>query len=315
MVFLRENYPFLNDEQWRAAERLHAVIGDESMNKFMAQPLTDLMVKLNKTINDFSSERKISSESNEGAKFLKLKTSGYGGNENENLPRWFVEIDVSIAARKIVDSRLQVSFMLSLLTGRAKEWALTRYMHDSNAFPNLDELKRQLINTFQPPKSEFRTRQRFLSVKQGKKTLHEYIQEVRALVADITDNPVDPHTQVSVFLGGLRHGTVRTQLFRAYPDTLEEAIVLSLEEEFSSRQSEWNGIIPSKFSNHKSKNDGPTPMEIGSMEERSTKKPVDLSKVRCYNCNNMGHVSRHCPKKKNNNSSNGSRFTKNGNHQ
>jgi hypothetical protein len=48
--------------------------------------------------------------------------------------------------------------------------------------------------------------------------------------------PVDETTKVTTFLKGLKDGPVRTQLFRVYPDTLEEAISLAIQEDFSLKQ-------------------------------------------------------------------------------
>ncbi len=67
-------------------------------------------------------------------------------------------------------------------------------------------------------------RNRFLDISQGKRDLHTYVQEVRYLLANIVDIPVDRATQIAVFLKGLNPGSLKTQLFRKSPTSLDQAI-------------------------------------------------------------------------------------------
>ncbi|KAG3053939.1 hypothetical protein PI125_g25937 [Phytophthora idaei] len=46
---------------------------------------------------------------------------------------------------------------------------------------------------------------------------------------------MDEATKVVTFMKGLRDGPVETYLFREYPSTLEAAITLAMQEEFSLR--------------------------------------------------------------------------------
>jgi hypothetical protein len=171
-------------------------------------------------------------------------------------------------------------------------------MQDDKVFPNLEVLKVHLSATFQPPKSEFRTRQRFLAIKQGKRSLHDYVQEVRMLVSDITEDPVDQATQVSVFLGGLQSGPVRTQLFRAYPHKLEDAINLALQEDFSYRQSNANAGVYLRDARPPRLGNGPTPMDIGMVQQMNQ---GSQKAIRCFRCNAVGHMKNQCPKNSGNN--------------
>ncbi|POM64954.1 LOW QUALITY PROTEIN: Gag protein, partial [Phytophthora palmivora] len=84
-----------------------------------------------------------------------------------------------------------------------------------------------------PPNYEYRQRSYFLSCKQGK---HEYIQEMRALAANLVGNPLPEHIKVTVFMDGLKVGPSHTQLFRVRANTMEEAIQIALQDEYSHRQ-------------------------------------------------------------------------------
>ncbi|MCP4569055.1 MAG: hypothetical protein GY841_15885, partial [FCB group bacterium] len=137
-----------------------------------------------------------------------------------------------------------VSFAMSKLVGKARAWAFGRLMSDSLIFPSYAVFKRDLMETFQPPQCEFRMSNRFLDISQGKRDLHTYVQEIRYLIANIVDIPVDRATQVSVFLKGLNPGSLKTQLFRKSPTSLDEAINEALREEFSVKQSKEHGSFP-----------------------------------------------------------------------
>ncbi|POM67035.1 Gag protein [Phytophthora palmivora] len=113
-------------------------------------------------------------------------------------------------------------------------------------FTTWAQLCEQLRAAFLPENYEYRQRSRFLACKQGKRELHEYIQEMRVLAASLKGNPLSEHIKVTVFMDGLKVGPSRTQLFRVHTNTMEEAIQIALQEEYSHRQagtpmSVWQG--------------------------------------------------------------------------
>ncbi|POM79009.1 Pol protein [Phytophthora palmivora] len=59
---------------------------------------------------------------------------------------------------------------------------------------------------------------------------------MRALAASLVGNPLPEHIKVTVFMDGLKVGPSRTQLFRVHANTMEEAIQIALQEEYSHRQ-------------------------------------------------------------------------------
>uniref|UniRef100_A0AAV1T0S5 Retrotransposon gag domain-containing protein n=1 Tax=Peronospora matthiolae TaxID=2874970 RepID=A0AAV1T0S5_9STRA len=167
---------------------------------------------------------------------LKIDISKYRGVEEDSLLRWFVELDDAIRARRIDDGDMQVAFAQSNLAGRAKTWALGLKLHDPYAFGSLEVFKSRLRQTFELPRAEFRARTELLKLKQGKRDVHAYAQHIRHLTSCISSNPVDEHTLVSVFMQGLADGPVKTHLFRLELDSLEQAISIAEQEDFSLRQ-------------------------------------------------------------------------------
>ena len=217
---------------------------------------------------------------------LKLECSVYKGEKNAPLLTWFVELDLAIEARRIESSDNQIAFAISRLGGRAKTWALGRRMADSRCFTSYDDFKTQLRLAFSPPKTEFRSRAEFLDIKQGKSDLHQYVTRARYLVSSIVEDPIDDATQVVTFMKGLNEGPVRTQLFREYPETLEDAISKALEEDFSDIQSKLRTGKPYKD------RDGAEPMDLGTLSTGNPKH--DKSKARCNRCQRTGHYAYEC---------------------
>uniref|UniRef100_H3GYS8 Reverse transcriptase domain-containing protein n=1 Tax=Phytophthora ramorum TaxID=164328 RepID=H3GYS8_PHYRM len=173
---------------------------------------------------------------------LKLHVSSYVGREGEPLLRWLVEVDTAIAARRIVDPLSKVAFAMSCLGGRARSWAYGRRLTDPTCFSTYEEFKEELKLAFESPQNEFRSRAEFLDLQQGNHDVHAYAQRARYLVSNIVTNPIDEATKVVTFMKGLRDGPVKTYLFREYPNTLEAAIALAMQEEFSLRQAKLHAV-------------------------------------------------------------------------
>ncbi|KAG3136244.1 hypothetical protein C6341_g21467 [Phytophthora cactorum] len=157
---------------------------------------------------------------------------------------WLVDVGTAIAARRIFDEPSKVAFAMSCHGGRARSWAYGRRLTDATCFGTYAEFKEELRQAFEPPKNEFRSRAEFLDLQQGKHDVHANAQRTRYLVSNIVTNPMDEATKVVTFMKGLRDGPVKTYLFREYPRTLEAAITLAIQEEFSLRQAKLHVNVP-----------------------------------------------------------------------
>ncbi|POM59241.1 LOW QUALITY PROTEIN: Uncharacterized protein PHPALM_32062 [Phytophthora palmivora] len=165
------------------------------------------------------------------AEHLKLHVSSYMGREGETLLRWLVELDIAITARRIVDPLSKVAFAMSRLGGRARSWAYGRRLTDPTCFSTYEAFKEELKLA---PLKMSSGRAEFLDLQQGKQDVHAYAQRARYLVSNVVTNPIDEATKVVTFMKGLKDGPVKTYLFREYPSTLEAAITLAMQEEFSA---------------------------------------------------------------------------------
>ncbi|CAI5720140.1 unnamed protein product [Peronospora farinosa] len=125
---------------------------------------------------------------------------------------------------------------MSNLAGRAKAWALGLKRHDPYVFLTYGVFKAQLKHTFELTRAGFKARAELLDLKQGKRDIDTYAQHVRYLVSCIVLNPIDEHTQVTVFIKGLTDGPVKTHLFRLELESLDQVISAAEQEDFSLQQ-------------------------------------------------------------------------------
>uniref|UniRef100_H3H7K4 RNA-directed DNA polymerase n=1 Tax=Phytophthora ramorum TaxID=164328 RepID=H3H7K4_PHYRM len=215
---------------------------------------------------------------------LRLKVNPYKGKEGENLHFWVREVELAMDAALVSDERLRVAFALSHLSGRAKSSAYTREATTPGCFASWAQLCEQLRAAFLPANYEYRQRSRFLACKQGRRELHEYIQEMRELTASLVGNPLHEYIKVTVFMDGLRVGPARTQLFRVQANTLEEAIQIALQEEYSHRHAHtpataWLGGSSQGRPQSRGPFNVPVPMDLSLAEQNVevTKVFMDLS--------------------------------------
>uniref|UniRef100_H3GV99 Retrotransposon gag domain-containing protein n=1 Tax=Phytophthora ramorum TaxID=164328 RepID=H3GV99_PHYRM len=266
----REDCPHLSEPEWEALQRLSTVIGEAAVATMLRtlSPTEQHGVALGfivKEQRETAARTSVSPSATPRVESLKLHVSSYVGREGEPLLRWLVEVDTAITARRIVDPLSKVAFAMSCLGGRARSWAYGRRLTDPTCFSTYEEFKEELKLAFEPPQNEFRSRAEFLDLQQGKHDVHAYAQRARYMVSNIVTNPIDEATKVVTFMKGLRDGPVKTYLFREYPNTLEAAIALAMQEEFSLRQAKLHVNAPRLMPRPVVRpSGGPEPMDLSS---------------------------------------------------
>ncbi|KAK1931495.1 Retrotransposon-like protein 1 [Phytophthora citrophthora] len=262
MSVMRTDCAHLSDPEWEALQRLSQVIGEAAVATMLRtlSPTEQHGVDIVKEQRDVAASV---ASPKPRVESLKLHVSTYTGKEDETLLRWLVELDTAVAARRIVDPMSKVAFAMSCLGGRARSWAYGRRLSDPTCFSTYEVFKEELKLAFEPPKNEFRSRAEFLDLQQGKDDVHTFAQRARYLISNIVANPIDEATKVVTFMKGLRDDPVKMYLFQEYPNTLEEAISLAMQEEFSRRQAKLHANTP-RPARSVAKTGGPEPMDLSS---------------------------------------------------
>ena len=255
---------------------------------------------------------------------VKARVPPFTGEGGEPLRRWFAEVEDAISAQNIVDDRQQAYFATTCLGGRARAWAMSRRATDDSAFLTYRDLKAELKLNFEAPEMELSSRQEFMELRQGKLDLQAYAQKTQYLLSNIVYEPVPPAMQVTGFMKGLNDGPVKQSLYRHPPKTLQDAIDMSIREEFSMRsasshagysrraqqpfafdmpQQHVNKQSGRRSSHFVSRNNhprqsmgggGPEPMDLSVAVASNSKQPKFKKNIRCKRCAKMGHFAHEC---------------------
>ncbi|KAI9989078.1 hypothetical protein PInf_022811 [Phytophthora infestans] len=242
----RSEFPRLNDSQYESVRKMGGIFGQDVLRSLAAATPAEQQERVT-AFETYergliahvrgSLKATVAVPQATRPKPVQLKVLAFEGKEGENLHFWFREVEIAMKAGLISDEPVR---------GRLP-------------FPTL---------------VDFRQRSRFLACKQGKRELQKYAQEMRTLVASLAGNPLPEDVKTTVFMDGLMVGPARTQLFRVQATTIEEAIQIALQEEYSHKQAG----TPRKEEHHHDEDGAPRKAEHRSNDAAApaVTQPVDI---------------------------------------
>ena len=108
-------------------------------------------------------------------------------------------------------------------------------------------------------------RSRFLSARQGKKELSDYVQELKTLIAALQLDPLPEMDLITIFMESLHTGVAQTEVFRVHPTSFEAAVDNALNAKFNFKEARFgtHGYNPNSFSS----SNRPEPMDLSLAEK------------------------------------------------
>ncbi|CAI5717055.1 unnamed protein product [Peronospora effusa] len=150
-------------------------------------------------------------------------------------------------------------------------------MVNADAFPSWAIFKATFRAIYQPPNNEVLLQARFFGARQPKRSLQEFVKEMRSLSASIDVGPIPERIKVATFMNGLRHGSSRQDRFRKVPKMMKEAIDIDLVEEQS-----YNIASATAYYKPSAERSDATPMKLCN------------AGVVCYKCGKRGYMMARC---------------------
>uniref|UniRef100_A0A146SAR5 Gypsy retrotransposon integrase-like protein 1 n=1 Tax=Fundulus heteroclitus TaxID=8078 RepID=A0A146SAR5_FUNHE len=215
------------------------------------------------------------------------------------------EIHFELQPSSFPTDRARIAYVISLLAGKAKLWGTSEWQSGSHICHSYHGFSRELIRVFSPILPCRESTRGLLSLRQGDRTVSEYIIDFHLLAAESLWNE---HALMDVFLTGLNDRIKDELATRDFPVSLKQLenlasrIDLRLMERRRDRRAarpappRLSEAVPAALSPPRVLTD-PEPMQLGrsalTKEERQRRRQQGL----CLYCGGEGHVVQTCPVK------------------
>ncbi|KAL0162325.1 hypothetical protein M9458_041721, partial [Cirrhinus mrigala] len=186
----------------------------------------------------------------------------------------------------------KISFVCSLLTGRALDWATAVWRLDRPTFPSFAAFLQEFKGVFQPSSESSEAGEEIMALHQGRRSAADYALTFRTLAAQSgwNDGPLKLH-----YRKGLNPDLQLELACRDEDLTLHQYIDLSIRVDNVMRARRTSRLTPSSPLSAAPLEAPAEPMQLGatklSLEERERRLRSHL----CLYCGQAGHIRANCP--------------------
>ncbi|KAL7841399.1 hypothetical protein SRHO_G00250900 [Serrasalmus rhombeus] len=187
----------------------------------------------------------------------------------------------------------KVHFVISLLTGRAKEWATALWTINSEILQSESRFLSQFKAVFAHSPTGKEVGSQICDLKQGTRSAADYALDFRTLAAG--SGWSEPALK-TMFMRGLREDVQAELVFRGPELTLNQAIeaAISLDSLLRGRRRLMRESLPPVFSGESSPREA-EPMQLGRTRLTPEEKQRRRREGLCLYCGQAGHLCSSCP--------------------
>ncbi|CAI5714887.1 unnamed protein product [Peronospora farinosa] len=223
------DFPHLSQHHRELAEHMAQGLGEQALVNLLHCPPEQHVARLEQFEAFVFGQRRNASEARNEAlnrtvetlsarpaqpRPIRMDPPKFDGTSPHTIVHWLLTVEQCGVAQLIEDDTRMVSYAMSNLRGKASEWAYSALMANADAFPSWAIFKAKISAMYQPPNNEVLLMARFFGARQAKRSLQEFVQEMRSLSAFINGEPIPERIKVATFMNGLRHWPIASGPFQ-----------------------------------------------------------------------------------------------------
>uniref|UniRef100_A0AAQ4Q544 CCHC-type domain-containing protein n=1 Tax=Gasterosteus aculeatus aculeatus TaxID=481459 RepID=A0AAQ4Q544_GASAC len=205
------------------------------------------------------------------------------------------EVAFSLQPRTYAEDQARIAYVISLLTGRAREWGTSVWEAGGPCCRRFPLFKEEMIKVFDQSVFGREASRLLTTIRQGKRSVADFAIEFRTLS---TTSEWNEPALVARFLEGLNIELKEEIYARGSPADLDTLIELAirLDRCFQQRR-RARTAAPTVRESIPPLAPEPEPMQLGGIHLRPEEKQRRLSNRLCLYCGAAGHFAASCPAK------------------